>query len=170
LSYLFSANIILSMKTLVVYYSRSGHSKKVAEAISNAFKCDIEELKDTKKRSGILGWIFAGRDGSMKNLTKLNDVTKDIRVYDLIIIGGPIWAWNVCAPVRTFLTNYGDQIKSAAFFCTQAGSGAENAFKSMEEVLGKQPIAKQVVNDADMSSGMYKEMVSGFIDKIRSSK
>jgi flavodoxin len=43
------------MKTLVVYYSRTGTTRKVAEAIAGILRCDIEEVVDTKKRSGILG-------------------------------------------------------------------------------------------------------------------
>lgn len=158
------------MKTLVVYYSRTGNTRKVAEAISNAFKCDVEELADLTNRKGFIGWLFAGRDGMRKRLTKIKDVLKDLSSYDIVMIGGPVWSWNVCAPVRTFLNQYSDQIKDAAFFCTEGGAGGERAFRSMEEMLGKPPVATLVVREFEVKSGRFPEKVSRFVDAIRTGR
>ena len=157
----------IHMKVLVVYYSRSGNTKKVAEAISNAFKCDIEEIKDTKDRSGFLGWLYAGRDSMRGNLTKIKDILKNVGSYDIVIVGGPIWAWNIDIPVRTFLTNYGDQIKNAAFFCTEDRMGASRAFKTMSSILGKEPVATLVARKMEVKQGKHLQKVSAFVDKIR---
>jgi flavodoxin len=43
------------MKSLVVYYSRSGNTRFVAEQISEEIGADIEEIIDIKKRKGLLG-------------------------------------------------------------------------------------------------------------------
>jgi len=48
------------MKILVVFYSRSGRTKKIAEAISDILKCDKEEIFDLKNRKGIPGFLSAG--------------------------------------------------------------------------------------------------------------
>lgn len=37
------------MKTLLVYYSRTGVTRMIADTISESVKCDIEEIVDTKK-------------------------------------------------------------------------------------------------------------------------
>jgi len=157
------------MKALVVYYSRSGNTRKVATAISNGLKCEIEEIKDTKKRTGLWGWLMTGRDGAKKLLTKIKDIEKDLGSYDIVIIGGPIWSWNLSSPVRTFLSQYAEQIKSAAFFCTEGGSGDKRAFRSMEELLGKSPIAKLIVKETEIKRDTYHEKVGSFVDQIRSS-
>ena len=54
------------MKTLVVLYSRTGTTKKVGEEIAAALKADVEEIIDTKKRSGPIGYVQAGRDAMKK--------------------------------------------------------------------------------------------------------
>lgn len=156
------------MKTLVVYYSRSGNTKKVAEAVSNAFKCDIEAIVDTKKRTGLWGWLTSGRDATIGAVTQIEDFKRDLSSYDLIIIGTPIFSWNVSAAVRTFLLQYQDQIKSAAFFCTEGGGGGNRAFGSMEKVLGKKPVATLIVNEKEVKNGDYHKKASEFIDIIRS--
>ena len=50
------------MKTLVLYYTRSGNSKFVAETVAAELGADVEEVVDLKKRQGRLAWFSAGRD------------------------------------------------------------------------------------------------------------
>ena len=65
------------MKALVVYFSRTGGTKKVAEAISNILSCDIEEIVDTKDRTGLLGYIRSGRQAMKKKLTAIKNTEKE---------------------------------------------------------------------------------------------
>ena len=55
------------MKTLVVFYSRTGTTKKVGENIAKILKCDSEEIFDTKDRMGVVGYMQAGKDAMFKN-------------------------------------------------------------------------------------------------------
>jgi len=57
------------MKSLVVFYSRTGATKLVGESLDEMLDCDSEELFDTKKRSGPLGYVTAGRDALAKKLS-----------------------------------------------------------------------------------------------------
>ncbi|MGZ7109578.1 MAG: flavodoxin family protein, partial [Methanobacterium sp.] len=61
------------MKILVVFYSRTDNTRKVAEEIKNSLDCDIEEIIDTQNRSGPLGYMRSGRDASRGKLTILKD-------------------------------------------------------------------------------------------------
>jgi len=91
------------MKSLVVYYSRTCTTKKVAQEITKALKSDIEEVIDIKNRKGHLGYLISGRDASMKRLTLIKPMQKDASKYDLVIIGTPVWAWDVTPAIRTYL-------------------------------------------------------------------
>ena len=62
---------------LVVYYSRTGNTRKLAKIIAEKLKADIEEIEDSTSRSGPLGWLRAGRDAGLKSLTKLKPLKKD---------------------------------------------------------------------------------------------
>ena len=155
------------MKILVVYYSRTGTTKKVAETIASDLKCDSEEIIDTKNRSGFWGYLKSGRDAMKKRLTILEPIKKTPDSYDLVIIGTPIWAWNVSAPVRTYIVQNADKFKKVAFFCTMGGSGDVKAFKEMESISGKKPIATLGLRQADVKNDTYKEKVSKFIEEIR---
>ena len=63
---LFNAKIAsllrVPVKSLVVYYTRDGNTKFVAETVAAELGSDIEEVVDMKNRAGKLGWMSAGRD------------------------------------------------------------------------------------------------------------
>ena len=56
------------MKVLVVYYSRTGNTRFVAETIAQSLEADIEEIKDRKNRMGIFGFLRADMKPYSKNL------------------------------------------------------------------------------------------------------
>ncbi len=154
------------MKCLVVYYSRTGNTRELAKEICNEIKADSEEIIDTKKRSGPLGYMRAGRAGSAKLLTTIKDIKKDVTSYELVIVGTPIWAWNMSAPIRTFLTEYGTKIRSVAFFNTNGGNPG-TIFRDMEELCKRQPISTLSVTDKELKNGKHKNQLKKFIKEIK---
>ncbi|HII95832.1 MAG TPA: hypothetical protein HA367_08920 [Candidatus Methanofastidiosum sp.] len=147
------------MKTLVVYYSRSGNTKKIAEEISNKMNCDIEEIIDNKNRKGIIGWLKSGRDARSKKLTTIKEMRKDIGKYDLVVIGTPIWAALMAPAVRTFINENKGEFKNVAFFCTCGSSGDVKTFEDMEDFIGITPLAKLTLT--------RKELIGDREDKLK---
>ncbi len=94
------------MKTLVVYYSRTGSTKNAAEHIAKQLGADLDELIDSKNRMGLWGWLMAGRDALRKYTTTLMDIKKNPADYDLVIIGTPIWAGTITPAIRTYVIKY----------------------------------------------------------------
>ena len=101
------------MKTLVVYYSRSNVTRKIAEMIREKLDCDIEEITDAGKYGGKIGYMKGGFDATTGKTTKINEITKNPSDYDLVIVGTPIWASNMATPVYSYLIKYSDQIGRA---------------------------------------------------------
>src|SRR3989339_644824 len=93
-----------NMKTLIVYYSRTGTTKRVAEAIAEKLGADLEEIVDKKDRKGAMGYLTAGRDATLRRLTEIEPLKKRAEDYDLVIIGTPIWSWNMSVAVRAYLS------------------------------------------------------------------
>ncbi|MFA5032027.1 MAG: flavodoxin [bacterium] len=153
-------------KILIVFYSRTGTTKKVAETIASTLKCDMEEIVDMKSRKGLWGWIMSGKDATQNNLTTIKETTKSPDSYDLIIIGTPIWASKMTPAVRTYLSKNKEKIKNIAFFCTMGGSNAGNAFKDMEVFIGKQPIKTLELSAKEVAQGTYVQKVKDFTVEI----
>lgn len=128
------------MKTLVVYYSRTGNTREVAQDIARELNCDLEEIKDTQNRSGIIGWLKSAYQASRDKFTRIKDLEKNPADYDLVIIGTPVWAFKPAVPVSTFLKEYRDQLKNVAFFCTLGSSGFESTMDTMSKLCGREPV------------------------------
>jgi flavodoxin len=155
------------MKPLVVYYSRSGNTAKIAQNLANALECDIEEIIDTKKRSGILGYMRSGRDAGNKSLTVLKEPINDPSNYDLVVIGTPLWAGHVSTPVRTYIHQNQAKFNNLAFFCTAGGNKFDGAFNDMRELSGIAPLATLGVRAKEIKKRTYSAKIPEFIDSIQ---
>lgn len=107
-----------TMKTLVVYYTRTGKTKWVAETIAATLCADLEEVVDLKKRGGPIGWINGGKDATRKSLTEIALAKRSPQDYDLVVIGTPIWAWSPTPAIRTYLGKTDFSSKKVALFYT----------------------------------------------------
>lgn len=150
-------------KILVIYYSRTGNTRKVAEEIAGNLKADLCEIKTKSRYKGIFGYIRAGFQAVFNKKPGIS-LDKNSHNYDLIIIGTPNWGSRMASPVRSFMSNR--EFKKVAFFCTQGGSGAEKLLDGMEK-LTKKPIAKFFVNERDIKDNSYKQKVSEFCRRIK---
>lgn len=132
------------MRALVVYYSRTGNTKKIGDELAAALRADVEELKDGKNRGGPIGFIMSGREAMKKQPVTLEPLRHNPADYDMVVVGSPIWANGICTPVRTFLAQHKQEIKRAAWFCTSGSIDpkyAERGFEAMAEASGLTPAA-----------------------------
>ena len=74
------------MRTLVVYYSLTGHTKGIAEWIARECNADIDQIKDAKSRSGAWAIIATGAEALFKRPALIQPAKKDPAQYDLVII------------------------------------------------------------------------------------
>ena len=152
------------MKTLIVYYSRTGITKKVAEYLREKLNCDIEEIIDTKDRSGAFGYIIGGKDAMQKNLTTIKPLTKNVADYEQIIIGTPVWAHTMATAVRTFITENKSNLKNIAVFCTMGSSGMEATLNDTEKLCEKVALAKFSISTKDVLAGKVVEQSAKFLE------
>lgn len=155
------------MKILVVFYSRSGRTKKIAETISDILKCDKEEIFDTKNRKGIPGFLSAGTDANLRRLTAIKETKNNPSLYDLVVIGTPVWSSNISTPIRTYLTLHKEDFKNVAFFCTRLGSDADKVFTDMEGICQKTPIASLELTSREVARNQYMQKVKEFIKNLK---
>lgn len=153
------------MKTLIVYFSRTGTTKKLAEDIKKSLKCDIEPITEDRNRKGVIGYLKSGREAGAEKTPLIHPPKKDLSKYDLVIIGTPIWVGKMSSPVRSFLKNNICNFKKVAFFCTMGGSKPDKTFAGMADVAGKKPLATIAVKTIDVKKGNYD--LKEFINKLK---
>jgi flavodoxin len=154
-------------KILVVYYSKSGVTERVAKEIAAKMNADIEKIIDKKSRKGLFGWIFGARDAKKKIPTEIVTTEKDPAKYDIVIVGTPIWAWDMVPAVRTYIEQNKSKLKDTAVFTTAGNTKSERIVASMEELTGKRAIASTDFCSKELKdSQIYDTKISAFIKSI----
>jgi len=158
------------VKVLIVYYSKTGTTRKLAQMLCKKLDADIEELEDKKKRSGILGWIIGGKDGMKKIPTEIGKLRHDPSKYDLVLVGGPLWGFNSVAPAaRTFTVQNAGVIKKAAFFMTRGGAKpSTSALIDLKDVsAGKALDVTLDLRDSEINSEQSNEKINSFVNEVK---
>lgn len=158
----------MNEKILVVYYSRTGHTRRVAEELAATLRADIEEIVDPENRMGLLGYLRSGRQAFFGQETDIREPLKDPAAYDLVVVGTPVWNWSLSAPVRAYLTRRQQRFARppVAFFLTEGGSGEQRVFGQMEELAGKAPLDVMAVRQAEIENGRYHEKIRSFAESL----
>jgi flavodoxin len=153
-------------RTLIVYYSRSGTTRKVAKSLSALLHCEIEKIVEAKERSGVLGYLRSAMEAGRKRPSSIIPPKMDPASYDLVIVGTPVWAWSVSSPVRAYLMAYRARLPDVAFFCTFGARGGESAFAEMETIVGKAPRACCALKAGDVTSAAYERRLVEFVKSL----
>lgn len=153
-------------RVLVVYYSRSGTTRRVAEAISRALSCDIEAIVDATSRTGAFGYFRSLVEAFQRRPSQIEMPRKDPGSYDLVVIGTPVWAGSMSSPVRSYLTANKAHLRKLAFFCTLGGRGSASTFGQMEDLAGKAPLARCAVLAREARSDRCDGAVAAFVKQL----
>ena len=124
------------MNYKVVYFSRSGNSKRIAEKISKELSVGIIEISCKIDWHG-MGGIFRGIFYSIMNKKVEITTYGNIEADDEIILVAPIWAGNIAVPAKVFL----EGIKTGkTHLVTSSGSSViadSSEFKSITSITGR---------------------------------
>ncbi len=131
-------------KVLVVYYSASGNTKRVAEDIAEAAGGDLFEITPTEPyTSDDLNWTNSDSrvsrehdDESLRDVPLTTTEVENWDDYDTVFIGYPIW-WGIAAwPVDNFVKNNDFTGKTVIPFATSSSSGMGQSGTLLSEMAG----------------------------------
>lgn len=157
-------------KILVVFYSLTGNTKFIAEAIAEAINADILEIKPVKELDAESGmkYFWGGFQATMKKKPKLKEFDINPLDYDLIFLGTPVWAWTFSPPIRSFLKKYDLSGKNIALWVCAGGDGikAMNRFKEVlkdiniiSEIRFKEPKKNAPENAKEKAMAWAKDII-----------
>ncbi len=129
------------MKTLIVYYSLTGTTKKLAERMAGMLKCDVKRLP-----------MFGGN--------------VPVGEYDMFIVGSPIWLYSPAFPASRFLSKNKNRLPEVAFFCTYQTS-IGSSFAKMERKSGKKPRGLLSMKAEEIGTESGDQKIGEFLDKLK---
>lgn len=122
------------MKTLVLYYSFSGNTKRIAKLIQNKLKCDILEIETVVPYTGSYNSIVeqGQREVNSGYMPEIKTMDIDLNSYDKIILGSPVWWYTFAPAMKTFLYQNNLSAKDIYPFATNGG-WIGHTFKDFEK-------------------------------------
>lgn len=155
------------MKTLVLYYSLTGATAKVAQFLTEALEADVVEIQCLKYRTGWFRYLRVGRDSVKGNLPDITLPKMSFSDYDLIILGSPVWTSYPSLPLRSFLSQKHSLPRRVALFFTYGGNSIpEKATDSISELLPVEIEAVMGVRNADVKASNFIDSTNTFISKL----
>ena len=128
--------------TLVVYFSATGNTKRVAEKIADVTGADIYEIKAAEEYSDAdLDW----HDSESRSTKEQNDSSARPEIgssavsldgYSTVYIGYPIWWGEEPRIMDTFVEKYNFDGKTMIPFCTSSSSGMGRSGKNLAKNAG----------------------------------
>lgn len=111
------------MKTLIVYYSYRGNTRRIAEMLREELDCDIARIEPITPYSEDYDEVVElGRDEVKRGYTpEIKPLDFDVEDYDAVIIGTPTWWYTMAPAVLTFLRNNDFSGKTVIPFQTHGG-------------------------------------------------
>lgn len=156
-------------KTLVVYYSASGNTKRVAEDIAEAAGADLFEIVPTEiYTSDDLNWRDSDSrvsrehdDESLRDVPLTTTKVPDWDSYDTVFIGYPIWWGTAAWPVDGFVKANDFTGKTVIPFATSSSSGMGQSGSLLSDMAGTGDWQEGQRFSSGVSSADVQEWVNG---------
>lgn len=145
-------------RILVTYFSRTGHTRLIAQQIRQAYGADIFEIRPATPYPEDLDALV--KEAAMESETgvrpALASVIDNVRSYDFIFLGFPIWGATVPGVIRSFLSSHDLSGKTIAPFITHGGYGTGRSMKVVAadspQSIFLQPFTKQTESERETLS------------------
>ena len=130
---------------LVVYFSATDNTRRVAQTIAETLGADIFELDPTEPyTSADLDWTDPNsrvsrehNDASLRNVALVNAVPENWDNYGTVFVGYPIWWGGAAWPVNGFVTANDFTGKTVIPFCTSSSSGMGSSGAGLAALAGE---------------------------------
>jgi flavodoxin len=157
------------MKSVVIYYSYSGNTRKVARVLADGLRQDSEcaeiELKPADESRSFLAQC---RRAFKHIRAKLEPVNYDLSGYDIICLGSPVWAFGPAPALNTYLDNCsGISGKNIILFTTYgSGTGNQRCLNYMQDLLLRRGAVSFKRFSIQQNKVKNREFIQAAIDKI----
>ena len=124
------------MKAAVIYYSRTGITKKIAEKIQAKFGADLYFVEPVKPYGNMaLSILRVIREKKTGKAPALKTEISDFSAYDTVFVGFPVWAETMPDFLREYLSKADLKGKRVIPFASAGNNGREKSLLAVRDVL-----------------------------------
>jgi len=157
-------------KILVVVYSYTGTSRKVAELLCSQQGWPMAAIVETRPRAGALGSWRCLLDSLFRRHSAIRYDGPPTKNFDAVVLVSPIWGQRLAGPMRSFVGTRRHHLPDVAVISVMGGRGAPNAVAEIRRLIGRAPILDTAFTTREVDSGSYAARLQEFGTAVRSAE
>lgn len=124
------------MKTTFIHYSFEGNCRELSLTMAAAAGGDALAIRPREEvsRNPVMKYLGGGKGSILKETPELEPYGDGWRDSDLVFVGGPVWAFNMAPPIRSFLSREDWSGRRVALFAMHRG-GPGSALSAMRGLV-----------------------------------
>ncbi len=148
-------------RILVIYYSLDGNTRFIAEQISEGLEADIAAIEPIHeyRQKGFMKYFWGGKQVFFKEKPKLLPLAVNLKDYDVIVLGTPVWNSSMTPPMRSLMSDLSFFNKKLILFCCYAGKEG----RTFEEMIALAPGAELIGQKSFLDPLRMSEQAAGDI-------
>ena len=156
------------MNRIIVYYSLSGNTEEAVNIIAEKLGCETLKLETVKPmpKNYAAQLLVGGGQVAMNKIPEIKPLTKDMKDYDEIIIGTPIWNSKGVPAINAFLKDSDVCSKVIGLIITSGGGVIDKCVKALESKI---PNVKYKVSLLDRKNKDYssnQDKINKFVEEV----
>lgn len=155
------------MTTLVTYYSLTGHTASVADAIAARLGAETDPIVEQRARRALPGIAAGAVNALLGRASAIAPPGRDPSEFDLVILGTPVWAAAQAPAVNAYIDRHRATLDRVAFLSTQGKFGAAATLARMERRLGHPPLATIEVDEGEIGGETLDNKIEAFLADLR---
>lgn len=157
-----------SDKILVIYFSETGNTQKLAKLISDKVGGDFVRIETEKVYPEDYDELVddAKKEKDNNDRPKLKELNINLDDYDTIFVGYPIWWYQMPMAMYTLFDNYDFADKTIIPFNTHEGSGSSGTYEDIQKLEPKAKVLEGLpIRGGDMVSDQSSK-VDSWLNKL----
>lgn len=154
-------------KVLVVCYSYTGISHKLARLLCRQQNWPMGEVSEFNPRGGLSGLWKCLADSWLRRTPAIRYVGPATADFDVVVLVSPIWAFRLAGPMRSFVTERLGQFPDVAVACVRGSRGGLGAVAEIAKILGRNPILSAAFNQRDVQYGNCAARLTAFAAAVQ---
>lgn len=157
-----------SPTTGIVFYSRTGHSARLAKRLCDASNGTLVEIFGTRYAGGLMGIARALVDSLRQKGGLTEQAFPKVSQYDRIVLCGPIWTSYPAVPLRDFMRAGLEMPRTVGLFLTcSSHASAEKAFAVAEADLGRSLATTRYLTNAAENTDEESRAIEAFLSELK---
>lgn len=155
--------------TLIVCYSYTGTSRKLAQLLSAQQGWPVGEVVELESRAGASGTVRCMLDSLLRRQPPILYQGPDPSRFDAVVLVSPIWMYRLAGPMRTFVASRAEVLEQVALICVMGSAGAVNAVAEVASLLDDVAVEATAFTSREVFDGSCAPRLQVFGDGLRAS-